>query len=158
MFRKHPLARLLDVAGSRRATVRAWSRLERKGTEGYERDLLATVRRLGAELTPIVSVTVSDGGLPAMRLQVPSGNLVLAGLAPRARDLAVELATTRRTFTLCDAGRYGRSWWISVSDRFGDVTALGSRLRWVPEGGVGERPPDDPEANRVDGAQLVSFT
>ncbi len=136
------------VMGSRRA----WRRLAKRATAGYERDLAEQARRIAATAPP-VQVTTSrplrgtgDGTVVALTLALPGWELELSGVAAGA---AAELAAGPACAPhLTRTGRYGSFWWIEVSDRGtpGEpLVLLGSQLRlWATGDGTGSDVPQIP--------------
>jgi hypothetical protein len=129
-----------------------WRRLERRALAAHHREVVATLRRLGAEGTPVMGAEVVAGRSGAMLvLHLPGHRLALAGVAPRTlAGLRPAGGPGSPALVLSDAGRYGGAWWVTLEAGGGPVTVLGTHLRLVPRPRrhrVGEDGPD-PDARR----------
>ncbi len=109
-----------------------WRRLERRARTHFERDVLESLLRLAGQspLLSSVDVTVSPH-VDVTRLRLSNGILTLAGVHPVERAFLAR-ASTAGQLTLIDGGRYGRYWWIRLSDGYRPRVVAGRHLRVSP--------------------------
>ena len=107
-------------------TARQWKRLERRALAGHRKDLITDLGVLAEQSADIRRLEPPRVGLLGLRF---SGRLlVLAGVGPQTwREVADLMA--ERPANLVGAGRYGRMWWITLSDGFHNLVIAGSHLR-----------------------------
>jgi hypothetical protein len=112
---------------------RRWRGLERRAIAGHHRELLATLRRLGEEGTPVLRVEVVAGRTGTLLgLDLPQHRLALAGTAFGTCAALCSPSDLSPAMALSDAGRYGHAWWLTLTVGGGTVTVLGSHLCLVP--------------------------
>jgi len=112
---------------------RRWRRLERRAIAAYRRELVATLQRLGDEGTPVSRVEIVAGRAGTMlSLNLPQHRLALAGTTVGA-CAALCPPGGSPALVLSDAGRYGRAWWLTLTNGGRTVTVLGSHVRLVPD-------------------------
>lgn len=116
-----------------------WRRIERRALADHERDLLASLRALGAAGTPVLGLEVATG--PAgtiVRLVLPQHRLTLAGVAGAAARDARQVVAARgpgQTLVLAGSGRYGPWWWLNATCGPQQFTLLGSHAQLVTDYG-----------------------
>jgi hypothetical protein len=130
--------------------------MERRAVAGHQRDLLVSLRAMGAAAMPVIDLeTVTGPAGIIVSLVLPQHRVELAGVAPVAARGARRAVTDRgagQPPVLADCGRYGPWWWLSAACASERFTLLGSHLKLVsdrgrpdPEGGPagwGTRPSD----------------
>jgi hypothetical protein len=119
-----------------------WRRLERRARIAFERDLLAALREVAETRSPVVAIDIRrDTTLGFVRLTLPGRTLMLAGLEPNAvRPLRGRLLEDMPLW-LTRAGRYGRLWWVALTDGDSETVIGGLHVR-LTNGGGGQ-PVDD---------------
>src|SRR5689334_219114 len=98
---------------------RLWQRLERRARAHFEQDLLATLRQVAEAAPHLRFVDVDEpgsGSAQIARIHLSRATVTLAGVHPRERVFLREAVAQGRGLRLVDGGRYGRHWWIRVSD------------------------------------------
>jgi hypothetical protein len=106
-----------------------WRRLERRAIAAYEQDLLAELRTIAGESADIkvFDATPATAG-DVVRLQIAERLLTIAWVLPTAVNAAAE-GSGSAPLRIVDAGRYGRMWWITISNGATQSLIGGSRLR-----------------------------
>jgi hypothetical protein len=122
---------------------RGWRRMERRAVRSHELMLLKLLRNWSADCAELWFTGRRAGGelLPALRWVTADHELVLAGVG-----LYLPASAAGSPFHLVGAGRYGRGWWLSLSNAGAAVTVLGSHLVVLPResGGRGRPGPGVP--------------
>jgi hypothetical protein len=112
-------------------SARWWKQRERHALAGYRRDLIHDLGVLAEQATEICRV--EPPGLGLLGLRFPGRLLVMAGVGPHTWREVTELVSGRPV-QLVDAGRYGRLWWITLSDGAHDLLIACSHLRLIYAG------------------------
>jgi hypothetical protein len=124
---------------------RWWRRLERRAAAAHEKELLAALRQLAGAVPEIYHLEAcSTSPAELVRLLLPGRSLTLAGVRPAARAALASASAPGSRFRLVDSGRYGRYWWIAVSDGRHPIVVAGSHLLLLDTGG-GSRGNRSPE-------------
>jgi hypothetical protein len=112
-----------------------WRRLERRAIAAYEQDLLAELCTIAGESAEIelFDATAATAG-DVVRLQISERLLTIAWVLPTAVNAVAE-ARGSAPLRIVDAGRYGRIWWITISNGATQTLIGGSRLRLTPVDG-----------------------
>lgn len=120
----------------RQQSRRWWRRLERRAIAGYERDLLAELRRLACESSEIEALEIHPTpAADVLRLRVAGGLLSISGVLDSTLATVSDAAGPLQ---IVDAGRYGRVWWVTVAGDGLETVIGGARLRLTPfDGGLG---------------------
>jgi hypothetical protein len=113
--------------------------LERRAIAAHERELLAALRDQAAAGTPVDSVTVGHDGLGAVWLELGGWQLTLAGVTPRAAATVTRLGAGTAPLALVEAGRYGKAWWVAITDGADRLVLLAARAHLrSPRGGLAQ--------------------
>jgi hypothetical protein len=112
-----------------------WRRLELRVVAAHQREVVATLRGLGADGTPVVGVGLVAGRSgTVLSLRLPHHRVALAGAASEVcAGLRPTEGSEAPTLTLSDAGRYRRAWWVTLTVGGAPVTVLGTHLFLVPD-------------------------
>ena len=112
---------------------RAWKALMLRAVKGHETDVLAFLQDLAQVGTPITRLNVGAGGQVAV-IRLPAWRLTLSPTSPY-QTLPLASASSVFPLELVGAGRYGRSWWISIRTPVQAVTLLSGRVSLVRDEG-----------------------
>jgi hypothetical protein len=124
-----------------RRTRRAWRRSERHIVAEHRNVVASRLRQLATLQPPLQATSKPEAANSAIvSLTVPNWQILLAGVALKPRIALAEAANAHR-LRLSGAGRYGRFWWLCISDSQAvSVVLLGSHLRLSA---VGKSPETD---------------
>ncbi len=135
-----------------RRARRAWRRSERQIVAEHRNVMASRLRQLATLQLPLQTTSKPEAAHSAIvSLSFPDWQILIAGVALKPQ-IALEAAANAHRLQLSGAGRYGRFWWLSVSDSHGTrVVLLGSHLQL---NAVGKRPdtddsPPPPERQRA---------
>jgi hypothetical protein len=119
----------------RQQSRRWWRRLERRAVVGYERDLLAELRGLAGGSGEIKAIDCRSGVAgEVVRLHLPGRLLTIVGVVPQT---AAAVSGAAGPLRITSAGRYGRIWWVAISNATTEQVVGGGRLRLTPfDGGT----------------------
>jgi hypothetical protein len=119
-----------------------WRRLERRAIAAYEQDLLAELHTIASESADIDFFDAFPAAAgDVLKLQISERLLTIAWVLPTAVN-AVTDAGGSAPLQIVDAGRYGRMWWITISNGAAETLIGGSRLRLTPVDGGARRQPE----------------
>jgi hypothetical protein len=108
---------------------RWWRRLERSAIAAHERDLLAALRRLAEQRAPCFVLTeCPDNPAGVLGLMLLQQRLSLAEVQPAGRR-ALQAMQIGGPLQITGGGRYGRLWWIAVSNGLVHTVVAGSQVR-----------------------------
>jgi hypothetical protein len=104
-----------------------WRRLERQAIAGYERDLLADLRGLADGAGEIQALECRPGVVgEVVRLHLPGRLLTIVGVLP---ETVAAVSASAGPLRITSAGRYGRTWWVTLSNAAMETVVGGCRLR-----------------------------
>jgi hypothetical protein len=114
---------------------RWWRRLERKALAAHERDLLGAVQQLAQDRVHcLVAAEQADNPADVLRLLLSRQSLSLAEVMP-ARRRALQAMQASGPLRIAGGGRYGRLWWIALSNGLVQTVVAGSQVRLTGEAG-----------------------
>lgn len=92
----------------------AWRRLERRALKGHDRELHEHLREV-TETHPTVARAEVSWISGVVSLQLSGHRLLLAGVTPTTAWDTLALSMSAAPVVLRRSGRYGSSWWVSLS-------------------------------------------
>jgi hypothetical protein len=112
-----------------------WRRLERKAIAAYERDLLVELQQLAEERAHcLVLAEGADNPAGVLRLLLQQQRLSMAEVLP-SRRRALQAMQAGGPLQLTGGGRYGRLWWIALSNGLVHMVVAGSQVRLSGDAG-----------------------
>ncbi len=133
----------VHASRQRQPSRRWWRRLERRAIAGYERDLLAELHALAGGSGEIQALDCRSGLVgEVVRIHLPGRLLTIVGALP---ETVVAVSDAAGPLRITSAGRYGRIWWVTISNAATEPVAMetvvgGCRLRLTPfDGGPPRR-------------------
>jgi len=122
----------------------AWRRVERRARREHERDQMAALREMAAGGLGVTGVTVAEGILPGLPVEmiIAGRRLRAARMSRRAVSAMREAVSAVAAVPLTRVGRYGPYWVLTFRTAADPLVVLADRLTLLPEwGGPGGRTP-----------------